>query len=276
MWECHPTTGLETLHRGDKTSEYTVDVTGMTDYGVPLDAGPIVTLTQMRMLIIPALALVMGLPHVGHVEPQGTPCPALDTTAAWARVNRSWSREAGLRWSNDSLRRVLLTLRDRDQALRAEYGARAGDTLYVKRMMTEDSLLAIEMDGILSRFGLPTRTMVGPAGSDAAMLVIQHNWPLQERVLALAKALPPGEISPEKLGMLEDRVLVHQGKPQRFGTQFTPRPDGVFRFAPVSEPETLDARRSAAGMPPMLQYVCMFEESGLRVDRTSLPPPFRP
>lgn len=108
------------------------------------------------------------------------------------------------------------------------------------------------------------------------MLVVQHSSSLQERVLALAKAMPPGQISPEKLAMLEDRVLVHQGKPQRFGTQFTAGPDGVFRFPPVSETARLDARRSAAGMPPLRQYVCLLEEAGMRVDRGSLPPIFRP
>jgi hypothetical protein len=132
------------------------------------------------------------------------------------------------------------------------------------------------METILARFGLPTRTMVGPAGADAAMLIVQHNWSLQERVLALAKALPPGEVSAEKVGMLEDRILVHQGKPQRLGTQFTPGPDGVFRFPPVSDPETLDARRAAVGMPPMRHYLCLVEEAGLRVDRASLPPGVRP
>ena len=223
------------------------------------------------------IAIVLGLlTPCSQAAGQAAPCPPLDTTVAWALANRAWSNETGVRWSNDSLRRVLLTLRDRDQAARAEFGARVADTLYGRQLMRLDSTLAAEMVLILDRFGLPTRSMVGPAGSDAAMLIVQHSWSLQERVLALAKALPPGQISPEKLGMLEDRVLVHQGKPQRFGTQFTPGPDGVFRFAPVSDAASLDARRSAAGMLPLAQYVCLFEEAGMRVDRGSLPPAFRP
>jgi hypothetical protein len=232
--------------------------------------------TVTRRLVRCALVFSMGLAPVSQGFGQAPPCPAIDTLAAWVRVSRAWSNETGLRWSNDSLRRVLLGLGDRDQALRAEYGARATDSSYIRSLMAHDSLLAAEMETILSRFGLPTRTMVGAAGTDAAMLIVQHNWSLQERVLALAKALPPGEVSAEKVGMLEDRILVHQGKPQRLGTQLTPGPDGVFRFAPISSPETLDARRSAVGMPPMRQYLCMIEEAGLRVDRTSLPPGFRP
>lgn len=70
--------------------------------------------------------------------------------------------------------------------------------------------------------------------------------------------------------------LVHQGKPQRFGTQFTLGPDGLFRFAPGSDIADLDTRRSAVGMPPLPQYVCMLEEEGMRVDRASLPAGVRP
>ena len=223
----------------------------------------------------PALFVGLLLPWL-PVAGQASPCPPLDTTAAWALVNRSWSDERGVRWSNDSLRRVLLALRDRDQAARTAFGARVGDTLYARQLMSLDSTLAAEMSMILDRFGLPTRSMVGPAGSQAAMLIVQHNWPLHERVLTMAVAAPRNEISPETLGMLEDRVLVHQGKAQRFGSQFTAGPDGVFRMAPVADTVGLDTRRSAAGMPPMRQYVCLLEEAGMRVDRASLPPASQP
>jgi hypothetical protein len=207
---------------------------------------------------------------------QSSPCPPLDTTAAWAQTNRAWSNESGLRWSNDSLRRVLLELVERDQAAREGFGTRITDSVYVRRLLSLDSSLATTMTDILDRFGLPTKRMVGPKGSDAAMLIVQHNWSLQERVLALARSAPAGQISPEKLGMLEDRVLVHQGKPQRFGSQFTAGPDGSFRFEPLADTTNLDARRAAAGMPPMRAYACMMEEAGMRVDRTSLPAAFRP
>jgi len=217
-----------------------------------------------------------GVLLLARLLAQASPCPPIDTTAAWAQTNRAWSNESGVRWSNDSLRRVLLELVERDQAAREGFGARVTDTNYVRQLLSLDSSLAASMTGILDRHGLPTRSMVGPRGSDAAMLIVQHNWPLQERVLAMATSAPRGQISPEKLGMLEDRVLVHQGKPQRFGSQFRAGPDGVFQFDPIADTTNLDARRAAVGMPPMRQYVCLMEEAGMRVDRTSLPPAFRP
>ena len=226
-----------------------------------------------KALYVALFAVLLAGCH--SVPVQQSRCPQMDPTAGWARISRAWSDEAGLRWSNDSLRHVLLTLVDRDQAARAEFGARVTDSLYARQLIRLDSTLTLEMQSILDRFGLPTRAMVGAAGSDAAMLIVQHSSTLQERVLALAKAEPIGEISPEKLAMLEDRVLVHQGKQQKFGTQFTLGPDGVFRFSPVSDAASLDARRAAAGMPPMRTYACLLEEAGMRVDRSSLPANFR-
>jgi hypothetical protein len=206
---------------------------------------------------------------------QQAKCPEIDMTAEWVRVNRAWSDERGLQWSNDSLRTVLLTLRDRDQAARADFGARAGDSTYARQLMRLDSAITAEMDVILEKSGLPTRSLVGAQGADAAMLIVQHSATLQKRVLALAKALPAGEVSAEKLAMLEDRILMHQGKPQIFGSQFNLAPGGSFQFAPVVDAANLDARRSAAGMMPMRAYVCMMEEAGMRIDRASLPAEFR-
>jgi len=212
----------------------------------------------------------------GAIPAQQRACAPLDSTAAWARVNRAWSNESGLHWTNDSLRQVLVALEDRDQSARESFGAQATDTAYGRRLLALDSTLAESMRLILDRFGLPTRAMVGAKGSDAAMLIVQHNADLQAPVLAMAKAAPPGQISPQALAMLEDRLLVHEGKPQRYGTQFTLAPDGLFRFAPAAGVDRLEARRAKAGLPPFAQYVCMMEESGLRVDHGSLPRLRRP
>jgi hypothetical protein len=193
-------------------------------------------------------------------------CPEPDSTAAWLRVNRAWHTPLPARWANDSLRRVLIALRDEDQKLRADFGARATDTAYIRRLTAADSALADVMKGILDRFGLPTKAMVGADASDAGMLVIQHNWPLQERALAIADSLPPGQISPQAHAMLEDRVHAHQGKPQRFGTHFNLGKDGLFELAPVTDTAGLDARRATMGIMPMRDYICLLEEAGMKVN----------
>lgn len=202
---------------------------------------------------------------------QSTKC-VIDSLAPWAVVNRTWSRESGATWSNDSLRRVLLALEQQDQEPRRDFGARTVDSTYVRRLWELDQQTSAVAKGILDRFGLPTKSMVGAAGASAFFLVVQHSASLQERVLDLAKRAPPGEVPPSSLAMLEDRVLTHSGKPQVHGTQFTMGPDGRWRFAPVTDPAGLAARRERAGLMPLDLYVCLFEESGSRIDRSTLPP----
>src|SRR5204863_8414280 len=79
--------------------------------------------TRLRLVL-----LVGPLAPSKQAAGQSPPCPPLDTTAAWARTNRTWSNDTGLHWSNDSLRRALLRPGEQDQAPRAEVGARAAHT----------------------------------------------------------------------------------------------------------------------------------------------------
>lgn len=218
-------------------------------------------------ILLGALAL-LALSRLAAAQ---SACPPPDSLAPWARVSRAWSAESGQRWSNDSLRQLLIELRDQDQLARRDFGARFTDSAYVRQVNALDSVNARAVTEILDRHGLPTRPMVGARGADAVMLVVQHSASLQERVLALAQALPEGEISGQWLALLEDRVLVHRGKPQRFGTQFTIGADTLFHFAPVADTAGLETRRAQAGLPPLQLYVCWMEEAGMRINRRSLP-----
>jgi hypothetical protein len=225
------------------------------------------TMTRhLRLLFVAVLAL----PRLA--SSQAVKCPEPDSLAPWMQVLRTWKTEDAGGWRNDSLRQVLLDLAAADQAARREFGARAGDAAYARALMAEDSARAARVSRILDEFGLPSRALVGAAGADAAMLLVQHNGQLQSRALALAARLPRGQVSPEALAMLEDRIAVSEGRPQRYGTQFTLGADTTFRFAPVLEPATLAERRARAGLPPMPLYVCWLLESGMRVDRSSVPP----
>jgi hypothetical protein len=51
--------------------------------------------------------------------------------------------------------------------------------------------------------------------------------------------------------MLRDRVLVNEGHDQIFGTQVAGVVDGKPVLWPVADPEGLDARRAASGLPPL-------------------------
>jgi Family of unknown function (DUF6624) len=184
---------------------------------------------------------------------------AADTNTHWQQVSSAWTNEAGLTWSNDSLRTALLALAARDQSVRQPGQlADSMDTANFRaRMRTTDSLDAAALRVILDRFGWPTRSMVGSKGASAAFLIAQHNEALQHEVLGLMQALPPSEVSPGERAMLEDRVRVHDGQPQRYGTQLTLDSGSVMRFDPIEDIAHLDARRVEVGLPPIPVYICM-------------------
>lgn len=56
--------------------------------------------------------------------------------------------------------------------------------------------------------------------------------------------------------MLTDRMLLAQGKPQRYGSQFLIK-DGVPTLHPTEDRVGLDARRAAMGLAPIADYACV-------------------
>ena len=102
---------------------------------------------------------------------------------------------------------------------------------------------------IVGQHGWPGHRLVGEAGAHAAWLLAQHAPPdLQEECLPLLQdAVARGDASPADLAYLMDRVLMHRGEPQIYGTQYQVR-DGVPELWPVRDPAGLDERRAALGL----------------------------
>jgi hypothetical protein len=192
-------------------------------------------------------------------------CVARDTATAWKQVAARWSADSdsAAGWSDDSLRRVLLALGRRDQAVRdaPDLADSVLSAAFRARMARTDSADAAELQGIIARFGWPTRSMVGVAGAEAAFLVAQHNRGLHLEALALMRALPAGQYSPGEYAMLEDRVLVAEGRPQRYGTQLTVAGSGPLRFDSIADLAHLAGLRAAAGLPPLGVYMCIIRSA---------------
>ena len=219
------------------------------------------------------LRLTVVLLFILATRLKAQPCAEPDSAAGWGKVLFDWKRETGVRWTHDSLRLELIAIARSDQEDRATFGERWSDTAYVRRLVRGDSLRSVALERILDRYGIPTRNMVGARGADAAMLIGQHSAWLQPRMLRMAKAAPAGQISPEALALMEDRVLVAQGKPQIYGSQFNATDAGLFKFHPVEDPAGMEARRARVGLPPLRDYICHMEQAGMKIDRSTLPPP---
>ena len=218
----------------------------------------------MRRRTLPILVLIGALSPVsvraqaGAIDSIFTACAAKDTSTAWLAMTQRWSLDTG-KWIDDSLRGALIALGQADQATRDAPGI--GDSIrdpgFVRRMNQGDSANAAALMAIVRRYGWPTRRLVGAAASHMAFLIAQHNPAIQHEALRLMQTAPSGEVSPTDVAMLEDRVRVSDSLPQRYGTQLSMTGTGPARFAPIEDPEHLDARRARAGLPPLAVYMCM-------------------
>jgi hypothetical protein len=167
---------------------------------------------------------------------------------------------------DEDLRQELLEMERADQSLRAGMTPeRMQDTAFMREMLRTQEAHADRIGQILESSGWPTEVLVGKDGARAAWILVQHGGlSVQRAALDLIQASPASGVSPGDIATLTDRVLLAEGKPQRYGTQFRFE-DGNLWQEPVEAPESLDERRAEVGLPPMADYVKIVEEAyGIR------------
>jgi len=98
---------------------------------------------------------------------------------------------------------------------------------------------------------------VSKDGAKAASLLVQHadhDRAFQKQALTLLEtAVATGEVEAADLAYLTDRVLVAEGKPQRYGTQFH-MVDGKLVPQPIEDEASVDLLRAFAGLPSLAEY----------------------
>ncbi|MFZ1250094.1 MAG: DUF6624 domain-containing protein [Candidatus Microsaccharimonas sp.] len=107
---------------------------------------------------------------------------------------------------------------------------------------------------IVREAGWPIISRVGPEASRAAWLIVQHAPSLEfmEHCLELMEALPAEEIDPANIAYLKDRVLMMNGKPQVYGTQYQGTGDDM-QLWPVDDMGHVDERRASLGLDPIAE-----------------------
>lgn len=178
--------------------------------------------------------------------------PALRETL----VQREEARLAGL---DRELRKELLARQALDQDIRKR--ATAAGNPPPKALMDEWARIDHDntewMKAVLARYGWPGKSLVGKDGASAAWLFVQHadmDKPFQKEAIKLLEAaVAKGEAEGKDLAYLTDRILVGEGKPQRYGTQYH-EVDGKLVPQPIEDAEHVDARRAAVGLTSMAEY----------------------
>ena len=75
----------------------------------------------------------------------------------------------------------------------------------------------------------------------------------------LTEAVAQKEAQADHLAYLTDRVLVAEGQPQRYGTQFY-TDKGELKPRPIEDEANVDARRKEVGLPPLAEYARQLRE----------------
>ncbi|MGB5981657.1 MAG: DUF6624 domain-containing protein [Nonlabens sp.] len=111
---------------------------------------------------------------------------------------------------------------------------------------------------IIEKCGVPTLDDVNEEQMMAIWLVFQHgdNFHRKKYFPLLKKAEQNGDLQSSEMALMEDRILMNDGKPQIYGSQITEnRETGEWMIYDLSEPETVDKRRAEVGLEPLSEYV---------------------
>ena len=167
---------------------------------------------------------------------------------------------------NDALAAELRAMADEDTRVRTEL-LHEGVLFqgYHPRMAEVHRRNAERLSQIFDTLGWPGRSLVGETGARDAWLILQHSIgspAVMRRGLELVRdALTRGDATPIELAMLEDRVRLFSGLPQRFGTQFDWDEHGEMSPRSIDDPDGVEARRREAGLPPLSEKIREVRES---------------
>ncbi len=163
-----------------------------------------------------------------------------------------------------------------DQALRARWDfsalpAGAGSPAELPRIVQQTALVdranTTRLKSLVRACGWPRRSIHGEQAVHNAWLLAQHadhDRRFQRRVLQLLEAgVIAGEVPPDNLAYLADRLAVAQGKPQRYGTQHTQTGPCGFDFSPLDDRARVEERRKAIGLPTLEDYRKLFDDIAL-------------
>jgi hypothetical protein len=131
----------------------------------------------------------------------------------------------------------------------------------VAEMRAVDNRNLARLVAIINQYGWPGRSLVGKAGATTAFLVIQHSdSEVQQKYLPLVqKAAAQGELEKSAAALLQDRVLMGQGKPQIYGSQLTANKDTKkYEFYTIADEAHVDERRASVGLGPLAEYAKNF------------------
>jgi len=154
-----------------------------------------------------------------------------------------------------TLQPLLHEVYDTDQAVRAEGAAYYG---------TVDDANLVTVVSVIEQCGMPTLELVDQKALSAIWLVLQHadNDNRKKYFPTLKKSAANGDLDKSQMALMEDRILMMDGKPQIYGSQISQdQASGAWILYDLEDPERVNARRTSVGLGPLDEYVSNWDIS---------------
>jgi hypothetical protein len=130
-----------------------------------------------------------------------------------------------------------------------------------KKIHVQDSINLIKVKSLIDTYGWLGPDEVGKQGARTIFLVIQHADSLTQVTYlpVLQEAVKNGKAQPQELALLEDRILIKQGKEQIYGSQVRTNESGKYEFYPIKDEANINKRRASVGLEPLEKYAKNFD-----------------
>ncbi|TES98144.1 hypothetical protein E3J85_00055 [Patescibacteria group bacterium] len=152
---------------------------------------------------------------------------------------------------NKPLQQKILKMASEDQKLRKQAADGDRSRKLAKSIYDCDTKNTLEAKKIIEKHGWPSFNLVGKKAANDFWLIVQHadrDLEFQKKCLKLLeKAVENNQANPENLAYLTDRILVSEGKKQKFGTQYMFKEDRLV-LKPVVDRKKLNQRRKKVGL----------------------------
>ncbi|HTU65383.1 MAG TPA: DUF6624 domain-containing protein [Steroidobacteraceae bacterium] len=157
-----------------------------------------------------------------------------------------------------SLEKALLDMESRDQQVRRELTAAGSlDAAYHPRLEEIHRANSSRLRQIIAVFGWPGRTLVGERGATAAWRIGLHSYAepafMRQCRDLIDRASEAGDAPRWQFAIIDDRIRVYEGRPQRYGTQLHYSATAGLQPHPIENESRINSMRMQAGLPPLHQ-----------------------
>jgi hypothetical protein len=173
------------------------------------------------------------------------------------------------------LRATLLNMANEDQELRLQMAGNVNITEeHLKSLENTDKFHTDKLKLIYADHSWPDASMIGRDGVQAFWLLAQHSsdFDFQRTLLPhVQTAFDTGEIEANSYALFVDRLLVREGKPQKYGTQIKEWTNKTPILFPVQNRSNVNVLHGSIGLFDLEDYLLLAKDAAFPEENIQLP-----